>query len=187
MPDTQAVSIRPATCDEARAIATVHIASWGTTYRGIGIDDFVDSQNVDDRAAFWARILCDPAIQSYVYVAEVDGQIVGFASGGPERTGDPEYKGELYAIYLLQSHQGKGIGRKLLQAVAQRLAQSGLTTMLIWVLAVNPACFFYEACGGRAVRRRPFEFGGKTFDEIGYGWLDTRPAFAGSMHNDSTR
>jgi GNAT superfamily N-acetyltransferase len=175
MPDqSQAVSIRRAACEDARAIGEVHLASWRTTYRGIGIDEFIDSMTVDNRAARWTSILCDPANRSFVYLAEVDGRVVGFASGGPERTGDPEYKGELYAIYLLQSHQGKGIGRKLVQAAAESLAQSGLTSMLVWVLAINPACRFYEACGGQAVRHRPFEFGGKTFDEIGYGWLDTR-------------
>jgi GNAT superfamily N-acetyltransferase len=175
---SQAVSIRPAACDDARAIGEVHLASWRTTYRGIGIDEFIDSMTVDNRAAMWASILCDPANRTFVYLAEVDGRVVGFASGGPERTGDAEYKGELYAIYLLQSQQGKGIGHKLLQTVGERLAQSGLTTMLVWVLAINPACRFYEACGGQAVRQRPYEFGGKTFDEIGYGWLDTRPLLA---------
>ena len=183
--DGPSVSIRLATCDDARAIGAVHLASWRTSYRGMGIDEFIDSETLDNRAARWANRLCDPASAEFVYVAEVEGQMVGFASGGPERTGDPEYQGELYAIYLLQSHQRQGIGRKLLQAVAQRLAESGQTTMLIWVLADNPACSFYEACGGQAMRHRPSEIGGKTFDSIGYGWLDTRPVFVKADHDDS--
>ncbi len=182
---TQTASIRPAACDDARAIGEVHLSSWQTTYRGLGIDEFLDSETVEGRAARWASMLCDPASQTFVYVAEVDGQLVGFAAGGPERTGDPEYKGELYAIYLLKAHQGKGIGRMLVRVVAERLTRSGLTTMLIWVLAVNPACFFYEACGGKAVRQRPSEIGGKTFDEIGYGWLDTRTVLTKEAQGDS--
>ncbi len=165
-------TIRLATCDDARAIGEVQLSSWRTAYRGIGVDEFLDNASVDDRIALWTRILCDPESKTLVYVAEVDGQVVGFAAGGPERTGDAEYKGELYALYLLQTHQRKGIGRALLGAVAQRLADSGLSTMLIWVLAVNPARFFYEACGGQAVRQRQDEWGGKLFDEIGYGWSD---------------
>jgi GNAT superfamily N-acetyltransferase len=175
--DGQPVSIRLATCDDARAIGAVHLASWQTTYRGMGIDEFIDGETLDNRTARWANRLCASAGTVFVYVAEVDGQIVGFASGGPESTGDPEYQGECHALYLLQSHQRQGIGRKLLQAIAQHLAQSGQTTMLIWVLADNPACAFYEACGGQAVRHRPSEIGGKTFDSVGYGWLDTRPVF----------
>lgn len=42
----------------------------------------------------------------HTYVAlDPSGQIVGFASG-VERTGDPVYKGELNAIYILKSHLG---------------------------------------------------------------------------------
>ncbi len=184
---TQTASIRPAACDDACAIGEVHLASWQTTYRGLGIDEFLDNQTVEGRAARWASMLCGPASQTFVYVAEVDSQIVGFAAGGTERTGDAEYKGELYAIYLLKARQGRGIGRKLMQVVAERLAQSGLPTMLIWVLAENPGCRFYKVCGGKAVRKRPFDFGGKTFDEIGYGWLDTRVVLAKAASDDSQR
>lgn len=42
-----------------------------------------------------------------VFVAENDnGQIVGFSSGGKERSGKyKEYKGELSSIYILQEYQ----------------------------------------------------------------------------------
>ncbi|HVO41004.1 MAG TPA: hypothetical protein VMT34_00180 [Aggregatilineales bacterium] len=46
--------------------------------------------------------------------------------------------------------------------------------MLIWVLAVNPARFFYQACGGQLARRKAIEWGGKTLEELGYGWPDLR-------------
>jgi GNAT superfamily N-acetyltransferase len=165
-------TICPATCDDARAIGEVHLSSWRTTYRGIGIDDFLDNHTVEQRVAVWKPILCNPESKTFVYVAEIDGRIVGFAAAGPERSDDAEYEGELYALYLLQDYQRQGIGRKLLRAAAERLVQSGVTSMLIWVLAVNPARYFYEACGGQAVREKPIDWGGKTFDEIGYGWSD---------------
>jgi hypothetical protein len=37
------------------------------------------------------------------------------------------------------------------------------------------------------VRHRPFDFGGKTFDEIGYGWLDTTSVFANVDPDDAKR
>jgi ribosomal protein S18 acetylase RimI-like enzyme len=164
------ITVRPAACEDAQAMGEVHLASWRTTYRGIGIDEFIDNQPVENRVALWTKVLCSAENQTFVYVAEADGQIVGFASGGAEREGDPEYKGELYAVYLLHEYQRQGIGRKLLDAIVGDLMRSGYETMLIWVLGVNPARFFYEASGGKAVRQRPYDFGGKTFDEIGYGW-----------------
>lgn len=170
--DSPAVSIRPATCDDAYAIGEVHLSSWQTTYRGIGIDDFLDSVTIENRAARWSRVLCDSANPSFCYVAEVDRKVVGFAAGGAERTGDAEYKGEVYTLYLLQAYQRRGIGRKLVQTIAGHLVDIGYSSMLIWVLTVNPAWPFYEACGGKAVRQQQTDFCGKTFNEIGYGWLD---------------
>ena len=173
-----AFKIRRAKCEDAHAIGEVHVASWRTTYRGLGIDAFLDAASADERAEMWARGLCNSESQSFnnsdnrsfVYVAVDDGRVVGFASGGPERSGDEEYRGELYALYLLEAYQRRGIGSNLLGSVAARLAESGRTSMLAWVLADNPARYFYEACGGQIVRKQSIEFGGKMFDEICYGW-----------------
>ena len=54
-----------------------------------------------------------PQSSGWVYVAENDaGEIVGFACGGPERSGDPVYTGELYGIYVLPEYHRRGIGRR---------------------------------------------------------------------------
>ncbi|BCU83346.1 hypothetical protein JIR001_31290 [Polycladomyces abyssicola] len=46
-----------------------------------------------------------------MYVAENEfGTIVGFTGEGRERSGEPGYDGELYAIYLLKEFQCQGIG-----------------------------------------------------------------------------
>ena len=51
----------------------------------------------------------------FIYVAENEaGQIVGFADGGPERARDMTFKGELYAIYILNDYQRQGVGRHLI-------------------------------------------------------------------------
>ena len=71
------------------------------------------------------------------------------------------------------AHRGRGIGRLLLNTVARHLRESGLPNMLLWVLTINhSARAFYESCGGRAVRERDIDFGGKAFNELGYGWPD---------------
>jgi len=102
------------------------------------------------------------------------GEIVGFAVGGPERDGDPVYKGALYAIYLLEKYQRQGLGRRLVAAVAQELIRRDLCSMLVWVLVDNPACGFYEALGGRRMHSRPITIGPATLEEVAYGWPDLR-------------
>ena len=52
----------------------------------------------------------DPGV---TFVAEGGGGIVGFSCAGPERSGDPTYRGEVYAIYILRAFQDQGLGRQL--------------------------------------------------------------------------
>ena len=95
--------VRPATADDAREIARVHIASWRSTYEEMVPRDFLDSLSEAGYTERWTRIV--DAGSTRVYVAEHDGELVGFASGGRERAGESGYRGELYAIYVLDSFQ----------------------------------------------------------------------------------
>lgn len=167
--------IRMAQVADAPAIATVHVDSWRSTYRGLVPDDSLASLSYAQRDQFWRTILSEPAPASFVYVAEDErGTIVGFASGGRERSGDPTYTGELYAIYLLAAYQGQGIGRRLMIAVVTRLIEAGLPSLLLWVLADNPARRFYEALGGQLVYEKTVTIGGAQLREVGYGWREAR-------------
>ena len=86
-------------------------------------------------------------------------QIIGSVNGGMERLDHPIYQGELNAIYILESHQRKGIGRELARIVAKRLSQIEIHSMLVWVLADNPACCFYEKLGGKKVNQKEIKRG----------------------------
>jgi GNAT superfamily N-acetyltransferase len=165
--------IREATIEDIPGIARVHVDSWRTTYKGIVPQRIIDSFTYEQREALWRRYI--PGNASFVYVADVGGEVVGFASGGPARQEEaPDHAGQLYAIYLLQEHQGKGIGRRLFDAVVRELVRRGLYSMAIWVIAENPACGFYEAMGGSKVYERLEEADDKMLLEIGYGWDDIR-------------
>ena len=167
------MNVREATCDDAPAIARVHVASWQTTYRGIFPDSVLDDLSVEHRERQWRRGLCQrEGRNDFVYVAlDAGGQVVGFASGGPERTGDPAHQGELYAIYLLAEQQGRGLGRALFEVVRGRLRALGQEGLLIWVATGNaPARRFYERMGGRAERTKREVFFGVEVEETGYAW-----------------
>lgn len=104
-------------------------------------------------------------------MAEVEGQIVGWAVGGPNREPDLDHAGELYAIYLLPGHQRSGIGLRLTLATARWLMDIGMESMAVWVLAENhQARRFYEALGAEYCREREVEVGGAYLDEVAYGW-----------------
>jgi ribosomal protein S18 acetylase RimI-like enzyme len=165
------VSIREAAPDDAAAIARVHIESSRATYSGIVPGEAQDAMTYEKRLFNWSKTL--EGGDEFVYVAEtIEGEVVGFASGGPRREGDDVYDGELYTVYLLPEHQRAGTGRRLVLAVAVRLQSLGLRAMTLWVLDANPACRFYEALGGVRVREEQIERGNRALRKVAYGWAD---------------
>jgi GNAT superfamily N-acetyltransferase len=165
--------VREALLDDAAGIARVHVESWRATYRGIVPDQVLAELSYGAGEDYWRRVLTRVTDRDFVYLAEDEqARIVGFAFGGPERTGDSVYTGELHAIYLLPDYQRQGLGRCLTLAVVDRLEQLGLRSLLVWVLADNPSRRFYEALGGQSVRAQQVEIGGAQLEEVAYGWLD---------------
>jgi len=138
-------------------------------------DELLANLSYERREQGWHHILNNVSTaHSFIYVAEEQsGQIIGFACGAMERTGHLVYQGELTAIYILDRYQQRGVGRQLVRAVVQKLDQMNIRSMLVWVLANNPACRFYETLGGQKVDEKEIERGGTKLLEIAYGWTDT--------------
>jgi len=170
-------TIRPATLEDALGIGKVQVDSWHSSYKSLIADSFLATLTYERRAQVWSQNLSDPHNNSFLYVAESSpGELVGFVSAGPEREGDPIYKGELYAIYLLQQAQRQGLGQKLMKIVMRELVKRGFSAMLLWVLKDNlPARKFYKAAGGEFLREKPVEIGSQVLLEVAYGWKDIRP------------
>ena len=87
----------------------------------------------------------------------------------------------MYAIYLLQAAQGKGIGRQLVGALATTLLATDFTNMVVWVLEQNPAVRFYEKSGAQHLRSKQIEIGGVPLSELALGWSDLRRLVPGQM------
>lgn len=171
---TEPMIIREATIDDAPGLARVHVDTWRSAYAGIVPAAHLAGLSYEARAQRWRDNLTNVEPGRFTLVAEEAGKVVGFSGGGPERSGDAEYRGEIYAVYVLPSRQRQGTGRQMVQACAQRLQEQGLRSVLIWVLADNPSRSFYERLGGRPVREQEIEIGGAQLREVGYGWPDIR-------------
>jgi RimJ/RimL family protein N-acetyltransferase len=145
------LSIRPATVDDAARLAVVHVASWRRAYRGLLPDDLLDGLSAAARERRWTSALAAPHARGAVLVVERDGQLLGFASVGLERSGEPaDTDGELYAIYLDPDHWRHGVGTALHDAALDRLGELGFRTASLWVLVGNErAMAFYRRNGWR--------------------------------------
>lgn len=158
--------IRNASVDDAKAIARVHVDSWKETYSGILPQASLDDLGYRGRENIWKGL--DPG---RTFVAEEDGQVVGFVSVGPERSHDSTHTGELYAIYLLRKWQGRGIGKALFLSGVRALVDAGHRSMLLWVLHENPARAFYASMGGLELRSQSITIFGAEVLEDAYGWV----------------
>ena len=166
--------IRPANPADAGPMSKVHVDTWRTAYAGIVPAGHLAGLSYRNRGARWEQILTADRPAESNFVAETgDGDIVGLAGGGPEREGNPTHRGELYGIYLLEAYQRKGLGRRLVSAMAQWLLSDGFSSMLVWVLADNhPACRFYESLGGELIGWKTIAIGGTDLADVSYGWRD---------------
>jgi len=112
--------------------------------------------------------------------AVLDKQIIGFADAGPIRSDSrldqhPYFKdqkaiiGEIYAIYLLEQHKGKGVGKALYKRCRIWFKQHGMETFVTWVLANNQrARRFYESEGGKIIGEMTIKIGDKEYQEVCY-------------------
>ena len=163
-------TIREAAPADAAGIARVHVESWRTTYPGIMPQEHLDALSVAEREQIWQERLSAPCPSACTFVAETEGEIIGFVHGGKERSGDPDYHAEIQTLYLLQSAQGLGLGRLLLTIAARHLRDSGFPALMLWTHVRNPARGFYEALGGAPVRTAQRTIKSIVYDDVGYGW-----------------
>jgi GNAT superfamily N-acetyltransferase len=173
------VTIREAVAADAAAIGKVVVDTWRTTYTGIVPQDFLDTLAYEPLAGVWRERITDKTKiwpGWFIYVAEGDdGQVFGFAGGGPSLSPELPFSSELGFIYLLKSFQRRGTGRQLVKAVAQRLKQLDHRSMVVWVFTANPCRAFYENLGGRVAGEKIVDRYGGHLPETAYGWenIDT--------------
>lgn len=77
------------------------------------------------------------------YVAEIDGEPVGYVGLGSYAGGE----GEVRALYVAPSHQGQGVGQALWNRAVQAFRERGIPAVNVWTLAGANSCRFYEAMG----------------------------------------
>jgi ribosomal protein S18 acetylase RimI-like enzyme len=170
------MTIRAATEADIPAITRAHVASWRETYRGIVPQAFLDGIKLDEWEARRRKNQAQPG--NHTLVAETEPGIVGFTIGGKNRDSAFAFDAELYAIYVLRAHQGRGLGRALQRALVERLAADGHRSMILWVLRDNPSRAFYERLGGQLAGEKEIEIGGAKLVEVAYGWSVTIPPSA---------
>lgn len=101
------------------------------------------------------RLLEDLDDGNGLYVAELEGRVVGFAQVTGLMVGDGGHLLELRQLYVAPEHRLRGAGRLLLRLVLRDLAQRpGPPALRAWAATGSGAARFLEAAGGAATRQR---------------------------------
>lgn len=174
------VHVREANPADVEAIASIHIAAWRASYRGILPQSLLEGLRVDDRTALWA------GYGVHTLVACRGVQTIGFTRLCPAHpiSFPPFHSGEVSHLYLDPSELGKGVGRLLFESALRIARDSGYAAAVLWVLEENlPARRFYESFGlvPDGARRTDPEFLGNLAVEIRY-WIPLTSPIAGEGH-----
>ena len=169
------IKIRKATARDAKAIAGVHVDTWRDTYAGIIPDRILLGMSHRRHSAAWS-VECGKRRDRHTVMVAEDSRagVVGFGSGGRARYVNLPYDGEVHTLYVLTDYRGQGVGKRLLGGLFGALLESGSRSALIWVLADNPARFFYQAMGGTWVAVRTEKLWGTSLPAMAYGWRDLK-------------
>ncbi len=176
------MNFRLATIEDVPEIVKVNVDTWRTTYQSIFSTEFLQNLSYKEKEIRWRQLFDNPEREIFIYLAEeVSKEIVGFSMGSLEQSnltlkisGIRNYIGELMAIYIAKEYQRKKIGLKLVKMIVERLLESNINSMIVWVLKSNPNCKFYEILGGKYVGEKMLEIEGVNYIEIAYGWDDIR-------------
>lgn len=133
--------IRPVRDVDAEALGRVHAQCWHETYDHLISEATLANLSPRRMAELWTHWMSQGP-DHHLYVALVEGEIVGFVGSGPARDDDAPRERELYFIYLLDAFHGTGLGQRLFDAACD--ARPGY----LWVAEDNPRAHgFYKRNG----------------------------------------
>lgn len=95
-------------------LGELHSAVWSELYTEVLSPAVIASLDPATMAELWGRFVSRG--ENYLqYVAEVDGEVVGFAGVGPGREPGYELGRELYFIYVAPAYRRLAVGKALLK------------------------------------------------------------------------
>ena len=152
--------LRPAVPDDAEAIRAIYNASVAAETASLD----TEPRSPEDHALWMARHAFDPWP---AYVAERDGEVVGWASLSPYNP-KPGYRTTAEnSLYVRADQRGNGVGAALLAHLIEQAPAHGVREVVALITSTNMVSIrLHEAHGFRHAGR--LERVGRKFDQ----WVD---------------
>ncbi len=173
------ITYRDVVATDASGLARVLVNANERAFRGRVPDrclEFTETESAHN----WQRFFDNDSLPSgdFLIVAEANPfGVVAYTWGGA-CPADEQYRGEVRQLAVHPDYQGQGIGRRLVQMVAERLARRDCHSLRVDVLEVNPNRAFYERLGAVYVAQGPYDWDGEQLTSYTYGWRDTATLIA---------
>lgn len=165
---TVTAETRRATPEDASTISHIHAESWRHAYSGMVPYKALNRMIHRRDAKWWATAIRRSTV---ILVIEINDEIAGYATLGPNRVSTFPFEGEIYEIYLKPEYQGIGLGAKLFADARGELKHRGYKGTAVWVLSDNqPAINFYENAGGRAIATGSEHFDDQKLEKTAFAW-----------------
>lgn len=165
--------IRKTRLEDAEQVARVQVDSWRSTYNGIVPEKFLNKMDYDFYTNRFQKYFLENSPISYVAIDD-SNKVIGYIAGGQNRLSElyKDYDCEIHSIYILETYQGKQLGKKLVSAFVENLIKLGHKKMLVQVLSANKAIKFYEKLGGYYLGSKQLMIADQEVNESVLGWKD---------------
>ena len=165
----ETLSIRPGELEDINTIGFLAQQIWPETYGAIlPAEQLQYMLNLFYSPASLRRQMIEELHQ--FLIVEDEDEAIGFASwgvaSGGVASGNPtEEPGvyKLHKLYVLPGHQGKGLGRALLQYIFEAIQPEGASLLRLNVNRYNKARQFYEKMGFAVVKEEDVAIGNNYF------------------------
>jgi GNAT superfamily N-acetyltransferase len=153
------LEIRMADADDINTIAYLAQLIWPITYREILSQDQLE---------YMLRLIYSPEAlknqmnnQHQFLIAELNEDPVGFASYSAINEQEGIFK--LHKLYVLPEFHGKGLGKAILDFIAEEILAHGATRLYLNMNRQNKARRFYEKYGFNIIKEEDVDIGNNYF------------------------
>lgn len=126
--------IRQIINNDLQSVAKIYTDNWKTTYKGIIANSYLEGMSYEHSKEKWSSYIQTNKQGAFVAIDEFD-KIIGFAAYMPDN--ELEKCLLLDSLHVLQSEQGRGIGKELIFRIGKYAYNNGYEKMSIYIAKGN--------------------------------------------------
>jgi GNAT superfamily N-acetyltransferase len=116
---------------------------------------FLDPLDGARARRYWNAVLAELGPAQGLWVAELDGRVVGSVQFTASTRENGRHRGEVQKLFVLRSHRGRGIATRLMAALESAARQDARTLLVLDTEAGSGAEAFYARHGWQRVGEIP--------------------------------